>query len=82
MKLYIFPPSTRVLAIVALKNHLAIDCEIENVDLGRGDQLMPEYMSPRTPTRRCRRSMMTASISRAWHRSARLFRQLWRWRRG
>jgi glutathione S-transferase len=43
MKLYLFPPSTRVLAIVALKNHLALDCEFETVDLGRGDQLTPEY---------------------------------------
>jgi glutathione S-transferase len=33
-----------VLAIVALKNHLALDCELKPVDLGRGDQLAPEYL--------------------------------------
>ncbi len=45
MRLYLFPPSTRVLAIVALKNHLALDCESVSVDLGRGDQLTPEYLA-------------------------------------
>lgn len=45
MKLYLFPPSTRVLGIVALKNHLALDCEIQSIDLGRGDQLTPEYLA-------------------------------------
>jgi glutathione S-transferase len=43
MRLYLFPVSTRVLAIVALKNHLGLDCDIRPVDLGRGDQLSPEY---------------------------------------
>jgi glutathione S-transferase len=45
MRLYLFPPSTRVLAIVALKNHLALDCELNPIDLGRGDQLTPEYLA-------------------------------------
>src|SRR5215470_17180759 len=45
MRLYLFPPSWRVLAIVALKNHLALDCEIKPIDLGRGDQLAPEYLA-------------------------------------
>src|SRR5580700_10908146 len=45
MKLYIFPPSSRVLGIVALKNHLALDCELNPIDLGRGDQLTPEYLA-------------------------------------
>jgi hypothetical protein len=45
MKLYIFPPSARVLAIVALKNHLALDCELNPIDLGRGDQFTPEYLA-------------------------------------
>jgi glutathione S-transferase len=45
MQLYLFPPSWRVLAIVALKNHLALDCEIKTIDLGRGDQLTPEYLA-------------------------------------
>src|SRR5919204_5699783 len=45
MKLYLFPPSVRVLGIVALKNHLALDCEMQPIDLGRGDQLTPEYLA-------------------------------------
>jgi glutathione S-transferase len=45
MRLYLFPPSWRVLAIVALKNHLALDCELDPIDLGRGDQLTPEYLA-------------------------------------
>ena len=45
MKLYLFLPSARALAIMALKNHLALDCEVQPVDLGRGDQLTPEYLA-------------------------------------
>src|SRR5215831_12671169 len=45
MRLYLFPPSARVLGIVALKNHLALDCELKPIDLGRGDQLAPEYLA-------------------------------------
>lgn len=45
MKLYIFPPSARALGIVALNNHLGLDCEIRPIDLGRGDQLTPEYIA-------------------------------------
>jgi glutathione S-transferase len=45
MKLYLFPPSPRVLAIVALKNHLALNCEVQPIDLGRGDQLAPRYVA-------------------------------------
>ena len=45
MKLYIFPPSGRVVGIMALKNHLALDCEVAAINLGRGDQLTPEYLA-------------------------------------
>jgi glutathione S-transferase len=45
MKLYLFPPSPRVLGIVALKNHLALDCEVQPIDLGRGDQLTTQYLA-------------------------------------
>ena len=45
MKLYLFPPSPRVLGIVALKNYLALDCEVQSIDLGRGDQLTPQYLA-------------------------------------
>jgi glutathione S-transferase len=30
---------------VALNNHLALDCEIRPIDLGRSDQLTPEYIA-------------------------------------
>jgi len=45
MRLFIFPPSSRALGVVALTKHLASDCEIEPIDLGRGDQLAPEYVA-------------------------------------
>lgn len=45
MRLYIFPPSARALAVVALKDHLGLDCEVQRIDLGRGDQLTPEYLA-------------------------------------
>jgi glutathione S-transferase len=45
MKLYIFPLSGRMLGITALKNYLALDCEVHAIDLGRGDQLKPEYLA-------------------------------------
>jgi hypothetical protein len=38
MKLFIFPPSARVLAVVALKDCLDIDCEVVPIDLSKGDQ--------------------------------------------
>jgi glutathione S-transferase len=45
MKLYIFPPSGRALGVVALNNHLGLDCEVQRIDLGRGDQLTPHYLA-------------------------------------
>ena len=45
MKIHVFPPSGRIVGIVALKNYLALDCELNPIDLGRGDQRAPEYVS-------------------------------------
>jgi len=45
MRIYLFPMSRRVVAIVALKNYLAIDCELKPIDLGLGDQRTPECVS-------------------------------------
>jgi glutathione S-transferase len=45
MRLYLFPPSARVLGIVALKNYLGLDCELQPIDLGRGDQLARQYIA-------------------------------------
>ena len=44
MKLYMFP-TARALGIVALKNYLGLDCEMQSIDLGRGDQLTPQYVA-------------------------------------
>jgi glutathione S-transferase len=43
MKLYVLPPSPRALKVIALKNHLGLECEMQIVDLSKGDQLTPEY---------------------------------------
>jgi glutathione S-transferase len=45
MRLYLFPPSSRALGVVALKNHLELDCELVPIDLVRGDQRAPEYVA-------------------------------------
>jgi len=45
MKLYIFPRSARALGVVALKKYLTLDCEVQPIDLGRGDQLTPQYLA-------------------------------------
>lgn len=45
MKLYVLPPSPRALKVIALKNHLDLECEMRIVDLSRGDQLTPEYLA-------------------------------------
>jgi glutathione S-transferase len=45
MRLFIFPPSARVLAIVALNDHLNTECEIVPIDLSKGDQCTPEYVT-------------------------------------
>src|SRR5262249_44998917 len=59
MKLYLFPPSTRVLGIVALKNHLALDFEVQPIDLGSGDQLTSEYLA--LNPKKCQRSRTRVS---------------------
>ncbi len=45
MKLYLFPPSSRVLGILALKNHLGLECLLEPIHLGAGDQAKPPYVA-------------------------------------
>jgi glutathione S-transferase len=45
MKLYVLPPSPRALKVIALKNYLELACEMCIVDLGKGDQLAPEYVA-------------------------------------
>ena len=45
MKLYVLPPSPRAFKVIALKNHLGIECEMRLVDLSKGDQLTPDYIA-------------------------------------
>jgi glutathione S-transferase len=45
MKLYVLPPSPRALKVIALKNYLDLDCEMHLVDLGKGEQLNPEFVA-------------------------------------
>src|SRR5690349_15713347 len=45
MKLYLFPPSSRVLGILALKNHLGLECQLEPINLGAGDQAESHYVA-------------------------------------
>jgi glutathione S-transferase len=45
MKLYVLPPSPRAFKVIALKNHLGLECEMQIVDLSRGYQLTPEYVA-------------------------------------
>ena len=45
MKLYVTPPSPRAFKVIALKNHLGLECELHLVDLARGDQLAPGYLA-------------------------------------
>jgi glutathione S-transferase len=45
MKLFLFPPSGRVLGIVALRNHLGLDLQLEPINLGAGDQTAPRYVA-------------------------------------
>ena len=45
MKLYVLPPSPRAFKVLALKNHLGLECELQIVNLARDDHLTPEYGS-------------------------------------
>jgi glutathione S-transferase len=45
MKLFVLPPSPRAFKVIALKNHLGIECEMHIVDLAKRNQLTPEYIA-------------------------------------
>src|SRR6516164_4884755 len=44
MRLYLFPAG-RAIGVLALKAHLALDCEVQLVDFRRGEQLTPQYLA-------------------------------------
>jgi glutathione S-transferase len=43
IELYVFPPSPRAFKVMALANHLGLDCTLHMVDLRKGEQKKPEY---------------------------------------
>ena len=43
MRLHVFPPSPRATKVIALANHLGLDCEIRVVDLFKGEQHLPGF---------------------------------------
>ena len=43
MKLYVLPPSPRALKVIALKNYLGLNCEMQLVDLSKDDHLASGY---------------------------------------
>ena len=43
MRLHVFPPSPRATKVVALANHLGVDCELCMVDLFKGEQMKTEF---------------------------------------
>lgn len=45
MKLHVFPPSPRAVKVMALANHLELDCEIRIVDLFNGGNTTPEFVA-------------------------------------
>lgn len=70
MRLFVFPPSARVLAIIALKDYLNIECKIVPIDLSKGDQCTPEYAA-RNPNRKM--PMLEDSDFVLWESNAILF---------
>ena len=43
MRLHVFPPSPRATKVVALANHLGVDCELCMVDLFKGEQMKTAF---------------------------------------
>jgi glutathione S-transferase len=43
IELYVFPPSPRAFKVMAVANHLGLDCALRVVDLSKGEQKAPDY---------------------------------------
>ena len=43
IELYVFPPSPRAFKVMAVANHLGLDCTLRIVDLTKGEQNTPQY---------------------------------------
>ncbi len=42
IELYVFPPSPRAFKVMALANHLGLDCALRMIDLRKGEQKAPQ----------------------------------------
>jgi len=45
MRLHVFPPSPRATKVIALVNHLGLECELRVVDLFKGEQAAPAFVA-------------------------------------
>jgi glutathione S-transferase len=43
MRLHVLPPSPRAIKVLAVKNHLGLECEIHALDYFKADQTRPEF---------------------------------------
>jgi glutathione S-transferase len=43
MRLHVFPPSPRATKVIALANHLGLECDLRMVHLFKGEQAAPEF---------------------------------------
>jgi glutathione S-transferase len=43
IELYVFPPSPRAFKVMAVANHLGLDCALRMIDFGKGDHKAPGY---------------------------------------
>jgi glutathione S-transferase len=43
IELYVFPPSPRAFKVMAVANHLGLDCALRMVDFSKGEHRTPEY---------------------------------------
>src|SRR5215471_10748960 len=43
IELYVFPPSPRAFKVMAVAEHLGLDCALRMVDLAKGEQKAPDY---------------------------------------
>ncbi len=75
MRLYVLPPSLRALKVIALKNHLGLDCEMQVVDLGKDEHLTPEFAAL-NPNKKM--PVLVDDSFVLWESNAILFSSTWR----
>ena len=45
IELYVFPPSPRAFKVMAVANHLGLDCALRMVDFSKGEHKAPGYVA-------------------------------------